>query len=111
MLQHSLSPDVISKNQRGYVTLTELISRAYQEGQHLGIPMIRREWLEQNHEGLIALSGAMEGDIGQALLADDKQQAKSNAQYWQQLFPQSFYLEIQRVGKKHEESYLAGAVL
>ena len=101
---------LLAKNQLGYVTLTELISRAYQEGQHLGIPMIRREWLEQNHGGLIALSGAMEGDIGQALLADDKQQAKNNAQYWQQIFPQSFYLEIQRVGKKHEESYLAGAV-
>ena len=101
---------LLAKNKLGYVTLTELISQAYQEGQHLGIPMIRREWLEQNHHGLIALSGAMEGDIGQALLAEDKQQAKKNALYWKQLFPQSFYLELQRTGKKHEEGYLASAV-
>ena len=98
---------LLAKNNIGYVTLTELISRAYQEGQHLGIPMLRREWLEQNHDGLIALSGAMEGDIGLALLADDKQQANKLAAYWQQLFPQSFYLELQRIGKKHEEKYLS----
>ncbi|OQK17747.1 DNA polymerase III subunit alpha [Methyloprofundus sedimenti] len=101
---------LLVKNNAGYVTLTELISRAYQEGQHLGIPMLQREWLEQNHNGLIALSGAMEGDIGQALLADDQQQAKKIAQYWNQLFPQCFYIELQRIGKKHEERYLASVV-
>lgn len=101
---------LLVKNNAGYVTLTELISRAYQEGQHLGIPMLQREWLEQNHNGLIALSGAMEGDIGQALLADDQQQAKKIAQYWNQLFPQCFYIELQRIGKKHEERYLTNAV-
>ncbi|GFO71128.1 DNA polymerase III subunit alpha [Bathymodiolus japonicus methanotrophic gill symbiont] len=101
---------LLAKNNVGYVTLTELISRAYQEGQHLGIPMLQREWLEQNHQGLIVLSGAMEGDIGQALLADDIQQAKELAQFWSQLFPQSFYLELQRIGKKQEENYLASAV-
>ncbi|NOR81362.1 MAG: DNA polymerase III subunit alpha [Methyloprofundus sp.] len=101
---------LLAKNNTGYVTLTELISKAYQEGQHLGIPMIRREWLEQNHQGLIALSGAMEGDIGMALLAEDKGLAKKLAQYWDNLFPQGFYLELQRVGKKNEESYIAAAV-
>ena len=42
--------------QQGYITLTELISKAYQEGQQQGIPMLKREWLEHNHHGLIALS-------------------------------------------------------
>ncbi|NOR79758.1 MAG: DNA polymerase III subunit alpha [Methyloprofundus sp.] len=101
---------LLAKNNTGYVTLTELISISYQEGQHLGVPMIRREWLEQNNEGLIALSGAMEGDVGIALLAEDKSPAKKLAQYWNKLFPQSFYLELQRIGKKNEESYIASAV-
>ena len=101
---------LLAKNNAGYVALTELISIAYQEGQHLGVPMIRREWLEQNNEGLIALSGAMEGDIGKALLAEDKSPAKKLAEYWERLFPQSFYLEIQRVGKANEETYIAHAV-
>ncbi len=101
---------LLAKNNIGYVTLTELISKAYQEGQHQGIPMIRREWVEQNHNGLIALSGAMEGDVGMALLAEDKISAKKLAQYWNKLFPQSFYLELQRIGKKNEESYIGHAV-
>ncbi|MCK5354313.1 MAG: PHP domain-containing protein, partial [Methyloprofundus sp.] len=101
---------LLAKNNTGYVALTELISKAYQEGQHLGIPMIRREWLEQNNQGLIALSAAMEGDVGKALLAEDKSSAKQLAQYWESVFPQSFYLELQRVGKANEESYIAHAV-
>ena len=101
---------ILVKNNVGYVTLTELISKAYQEGQHQGIPMVRREWLEQNHQGLIVLSAAMEGDIGMALLAEDKALAKKQAKYWDNLFPQSFYIELQRIGKKNEEGYITNAV-
>ncbi|WP_349431101.1 DNA polymerase III subunit alpha [Methylomarinum sp. Ch1-1] len=100
----------LARNGRGYVVLTELISRAYQEGQHLGVPMLRREWIEQNHGDLIALSGAMDGDIGQALLADKDEQAKQYAEYWSALFADSFYLELQRVGKPDEERYIQAAV-
>ena len=64
---------LLAQNHKGYVTLTELVSQAYQHGQSKdGVPMIRREWIEQNHDGLIALSGAMQGDIGRALVADKK---------------------------------------
>ncbi len=101
---------LLAKNQQGYVTLTELISQAYQEGQYLGVPMLRKQWIEQNHSGLIALSGAMDGDIGQALLAEKIEDAQQNAQYWSALFEDSFYLEIQRVGKQNEEHYIKAAV-
>ncbi len=101
---------LLARNKQGYVTLTELISQAYQQGQHQGIPMLQKDWIEQNHQGLIALSGAMEGDIGLALLAENDSQAKSFAEYWSNLFPQSFYLELQRVGKVDEERYIKLAV-
>jgi DNA polymerase-3 subunit alpha len=101
---------LLVKNKLGYTTLTELISKAYQEGQHQGVPMLRREWLEDNHDGLIALSGAMSGDIGRALLAENTEAATRLAQFWSVMFPQSFYLEIQRVGKPEEERYIAAAV-
>ncbi len=101
---------LLVKNNTGYVTLTELISKAYQEGQHLGIPMVQREWLAQNSAGLIALSGGMEGDIGLALLAQDTRPAKQLAEYWRELFPDSFYLELCRVGKRQEETYIAKAI-
>ncbi|NOT10354.1 MAG: DNA polymerase III subunit alpha [Methylococcaceae bacterium] len=101
---------LLIKNRAGYITLTELISLAYQEGQHQGIPMLRREWLELNHGGLIALSGGMQGDIGKALLSGNAETALQFADQWSALFEQSFYLELQRVGKPEEETYIAAAV-
>ncbi|MCQ8130306.1 DNA polymerase III subunit alpha [Methylomonas rivi] len=101
---------LLARNKPGYVALTELISQGYQQGQHQGIPMLQKDWLEQNRQGLIVLSGAMEGDIGQALLAENTQLANRCAEYWRDLFPDCFYLELQRVGKQDEERYIKLAV-
>jgi len=101
---------LLVKNNTGYVTLTELISQAYQKGQHLGVPMLQREWLEKNHQGLIVLSGALEGDVGVALLEGNPEEARQRAGYWQQLFPDSFYLELQRIGRPNEEAYISQAI-
>ena len=101
---------LLARNKTGYVTLTELISQGYQHGQHQGIPMLQKDWLEQNHVGLIALSGAMDGDIGQALLAENAVHARQCAQFWSELFKDNFYLELQRVGKQDEERYIKLAV-
>ena len=101
---------LLVNNHIGYITLTELISKAYQEGQHLGVPMLRQEWIEANHAGLIALSGAMQGDIGKALLAENLEEAKRLAEQWGNLFDNSFYLELQRVGRPDEERYIAHAI-
>ncbi|MDP3837513.1 MAG: DNA polymerase III subunit alpha, partial [Methylococcales bacterium] len=101
---------LLVNNHAGYVTLTELISKAYQEGQHQGVPLLKLEWLVDNHAGLIALSGAMTGDVGKALLADNVEAAKRQAAFWSALFPDSFYLELQRVGKPDEERYIAAAL-
>ena len=101
---------LLVKNRTGYITLMELLSKAYQEGQHQGVPMLRPEWLEANHDGLIALSGAMQGDIGKALLAENTDLAIQLTKQWSALFGQSFYLELQRVGKPDEERYIAAAV-
>jgi DNA polymerase-3 subunit alpha len=101
---------LLVKDRQGYTTLTELISKAYQEGQHQGVPMLKYEWIEANHGGLIALSGAMAGDVGRALASERKEDAKRQAQYWANLFPDGFYLELQRVGKPGEEPYIAAAL-
>jgi DNA polymerase-3 subunit alpha len=101
---------LLVNNHRGYITLTELISRAYQHGQYQGVPLLQREWLEDNHYGLLALSGGLQGDIGKALLLGNLEQARKLASYWSDLFPQSFYLELQRVGKPDEELYIGGAI-
>ena len=97
---------LLAQNYRGYMNLSALISRAYQEGQYQGVPMIKAEWLSALSEGLIVLSGAQEGDIGQALVAGNYERAACLAKQWQAVFPSRFYLEIQRLGKAGEESYI-----
>ena len=101
---------LLVKNRLGHIALMELLSKAYQEGQHQGVPMLRQEWLEANHDGLIALSGAMQGDIGKALLSENYELASSLAEHWRILFGNGFYLEIQRVGKPLEEQYIASVL-
>lgn len=94
----------------GYSNLTRLISRAYQEGQVLGVPYVHYDWLHGSTEGLIALSGGREGDIGQSLISDKLELAESQLSRWMQLFPERFYLEVQRTGREAEEPYLHAAV-
>ncbi|VAW81210.1 DNA polymerase III alpha subunit [hydrothermal vent metagenome] len=98
------------KDVSGYKNLTYLITRSYLEGQHRGIPMIEQQWLEDHSTGLIALSGGREGDIGKALLANKTELAASCLEQWQHLFPESFYLELQRTRRPYEESYIEAAV-
>jgi len=101
---------LLCKDKSGYLNLTELVSRSYLEGQHRGIPMIRKGWLSDHTEGLIALSGGRQGDVGQALLAGDGRQADTLLSEWQTLFPDRYYLELQRTGRDGEETWLHAAV-
>jgi DNA polymerase-3 subunit alpha len=102
---------VLCQSQTGYRNLARLLTRAYLEGQERGVPRIARGWLSLAAlEGLIALSGATEGDIGRALVSAREQDAERALDGWLSLFPERFYLELQRLGKPFEEPYIAGAV-
>ncbi len=94
----------------GYRNLSRLITRSYLEGQAEGVPYIHFDWLQEHHQGLIALSGAQEGDIGKALLAGDMTRARELAQDWQALYPDRFYLELHRTGKPEDEDHIDAAV-
>ncbi len=101
---------LLCQDHEGYLNLTRLISRSYIEGQHNGIPMIQQGWLQGESNGLIALSGGRNGDVGQALLSGNNVAAKQLLDEWRQLFPDRFYLELQRTGRDNEEDYLHAAV-
>ena len=101
---------VLVKDLRGYRNLIELISLAHQKGQQRGQVTLKRSWLVGKTEGLIALSGAAHGDIGKALLGNDPAQARAALQHWQQLFPDSFYLELQRTGRAGDTEHVQRAV-
>src|SRR6185369_10228974 len=56
---------LLCKDPAGYQNVTNLITRAWLEGQDRGVPLIDRAWLDaKTTVGLIALSGAAEGDVG-----------------------------------------------
>ncbi|MBI3545459.1 MAG: DNA polymerase III subunit alpha [Gammaproteobacteria bacterium] len=101
---------LLCQNTDGYRRLCRLLTRAYIEGQHSGRPCINKSWLDTPSVGLIALSGAQEGDIGQALLSGNTAQAEELAQAYQKWFPGAFYLELQRTGQAFQEDYNHAAV-
>ena len=108
--QASSEMTLLVMNAEGYQNLTRLISHAWLEGQVQGRPYVRREWIVERAEGLIALSGGCEGDIGKALLAGRSVDAGELLDGWQALFTQRFYVELQRTGRANEEDYLHDAV-
>ncbi|MFD2192135.1 DNA polymerase III subunit alpha [Pistricoccus aurantiacus] len=97
---------LLAMNNQGYRNLTELISRCWMEGQRLGRALLKKEWVFAQSEGLIALSGGREGEIGRHLLTDHKTQAQTLLEEWRDHFPGRFYLELIRTGRPEEEDCL-----
>jgi DNA polymerase-3 subunit alpha len=92
----------------GYLRLSELLSRAWLKNQHRARAEISRDWLRAGaNDGLIALSGAAAGDVGQALAAGNGAAAERLAREWAALFPGAFYLELQRAGFANGEALVA----
>lgn len=100
---------LLVRNQTGYQNLTQLISRAYLEGQVHGLPCIRRSWLKELGEGLIALCGH-KSDIGVALANNRTPLAQHLLKEWMIDFPDSFYLELVRCQRPGEEDFVHSAV-
>ncbi len=96
---------LLCQNRDGYLNLCQLLSRAYQEGQHHGVPYVRKDWVADHCAGLIALSAAREGDIGHAILNNHPNRARQLAQDWMRMFPDRFYIELQRTGREQEKEY------
>ncbi|CAG9165149.1 DNA polymerase III subunit alpha [Cupriavidus laharis] len=101
----------------GYLNLCALLSRAWLSNQHRGRAEIDPGWFEEPGEegqplatGLIALSGAMGGDVGMALANGNVDAARRAAAHWAAVFPQRFYIELQRAGHPGTDAYVQQAV-
>ncbi len=101
---------LLCQNNTGYHNITKLISLAYMEGQKLGVPRVTKRWIAEHSEGVIALSGARDGDVGHSLLAGNEVEAKARLTSWQKIFPNRYYLELQRTGRENEDEYFHAAV-
>ena len=97
---------LLAMDSKGYLNLTELVSRSFQEGQIDGKAIIQKQWLADKSEGLIVLSGAAEGDVGRALINRGVAEAEQILRYWIGLFGDRFYLEVQRTGRQYDEDCL-----
>ncbi|TAJ77976.1 MAG: DNA polymerase III subunit alpha [Gallionellaceae bacterium] len=101
---------LLCQSNAGYLRLCELLTRAYLENQNRGRPELRKEWLKQGTDGLLALSGAHLGEVGMALLNGNAASARLIAGEWAGMFPGRFYLEVQRTGFAREEAHLRETV-
>ncbi len=106
---------LLCKSRQGYLQLSRLLSRASLTNQHRGRAEIRREWFAEEFardgaSGLIALSAAMQGDVGMALVQGQTALAARLAGEWAAWFPGCYYLELQRAGATHTENYIAAAI-
>ena len=97
---------VLAKNTRGYKHLTKLTTISHLEGvQGKGIfsrPCINKELLTQYHEDLIVTSACLGGEIPQAILSARPEVARRVAKWYQDVFGEDYYLEIQDHGSKED---------
>jgi DNA polymerase III subunit alpha len=100
---------LLVQSRAGYLRLSELLSRAWLENQHRGRAEMRKSWFAEGSEGLIALSGAFQGEVGGVLL-QDAARARQLASEWMRLFPGRYYLELQRAGASQTEHYIEAAL-
>ena len=103
---------LLAMSHAGYLNLCELVSRSWIENQHRGRAEMRLEWFERLGGGLIALSAAAQGEIGAQLALGNAPAARAAAERLAQLFPDRFYIELQRAGRAGDEALVrAGARL
>ena len=97
---------VLAKNTQGYKNLVKITTISHLKGvQGKGIfsrPCISKDLLEQYHEGLIVTSACLGGEVPQAILQGKPEIARRVAQWYQDLFGDDYYLEIQDHGSPED---------
>lgn len=101
---------VLVQGRQGYLNLCELLARAWTQNVVKAQAVCKPAWLQELGEGLIVLSGAQAGPVGQALVQGDEARAAEVALQLASLFPHRFYIELQRAGRADDEAHVTAAV-
>ncbi|MEA3395093.1 MAG: DNA polymerase III subunit alpha, partial [Pseudomonadota bacterium] len=101
---------LLVQNKQGYLNLSEILARAWTQNVHKAQAVIKLDWLKELNEGLIALSGAQAGAVGQALVQGDDARAHELALQLGSIFTHRFYIELQRAGRADDEAHVTAAV-
>ncbi len=103
---------LLCRNNDGYRQLCELLSRgALVQGRRERVVLDPVWFDEVGCDGLIALSGAAEGDVGKAILQGRLDEATLRATAWKKRFGSGYYLEVQRYGHPDEETLVTQTAL
>lgn len=102
---------LLVQNIQGWHNLSELLARGWTKNTIKEQAVLKWEWLRDLNEGLIMLSGASQGPIGECFRRDLNECAVYFAQFLQELFPSRFYLEVQRIGLPGENELVVRTAL
>ena len=96
---------LLVQNHKGYLQLCELLSRAFLRNQKRGKATLKFEWFDEvGCDGLIAVSGFVNSDVGQFLLGGNMGRAEHSARKFLQYFEGRYYIELQRDGSTQAEN-------
>ena len=95
---------LLAKNLQGYHNLVKLCSFSQRKEAFYYKPRIDHSLLEQYHEGIIACSACLAGEIPQSILSGQEEQLKENIEFYHNLFGEDYYFEVQSHG--HPEQSL-----
>lgn len=98
---------LLCKNETGYQNLIYMVSRGWTEGFY-NKPRVDKELLAAHSEGLIALSGCLAGELSSLLMSSDYAGAKQAALWYQSIFGEDYYIELQDHGLPEQQSVLPG---
>jgi DNA polymerase III subunit alpha len=101
---------VLVQSSQGYLNLSELLARAWTQNMVKTNAVVKLSWLQELSDGLILLSGAQAGPVGQALVQGDASRAAEIALQLASIFTHRFYLEIQRAGRPEDNAHVVAAV-
>lgn len=102
---------LLCQNNDGYRALCAFLSKAHNQVKPDGTVLMQENWFNSSScEGLIALSGAQQGEIGQKLLLNKRDEASVALQRLRGNFDDRFYLEVSRFDGQYEASYEAAVL-
>ncbi|MCI9422638.1 MAG: DNA polymerase III subunit alpha [Dorea sp.] len=94
---------LLAENDQGYHNLMKIVSRGFTEGYYYK-PRVDMEVLKEFHEGIIALSACLAGEVQKNILRGMYEEGKKAAFWYQEIFGKgNFFLELQDHGLKEQK--------
>ena len=94
---------LLAKNAQGYKNLVKLSSLGFTEGYYSKYPRIDKELIVKYHEGLIATTCCLAGEVPRAIINKGVEAGEEEFRWWLDLFGEDYYIELQRHGIADQE--------